>query len=246
MRLKPFLLPLIAYLIVLTLLMSLGLWQLDRAEKKQERLIQLSSAKQMKSLILDDNFSLASTDVLFREVTLSGIFDDSHQFLIDNQIRNNQVGYFVLTPFMMTGQQKAVLINRGWIKAKSLRTQLPDVSMSQRKAIITGTLNHFPSVAIHLKGAEIPTATNPGVVQVVDVSLLSDKINIPLHDFQVQLSANSDEGYLRDWDAVGKIKMTPEKHMGYALQWFAMAFVLTIICIRILLKNKNGRECKQK
>jgi len=239
-HLKPFLLPLIAYLIVLTLLMSLGFWQLNRAEQKQERLTQLSSAEQMKPIILDDNFSLASDDAIFREVTLSGVFDDSHQFLIDNQVRSHQAGYFVLTPLIMTDQQKAVLVNRGWIKANSFRAQLPDVSMSQRKAIITGTLNHFPSVGIHLEGAERPTATNPGVVQVVDVSLLSDKINIPLHDFQVQLSANSGEGYLRDWDTVEKTIMTPEKHTGYALQWFAMAFVLTIICIRILLKKKNG------
>lgn len=239
-RFKSVLFPLMAYLVVFLLLINLGFWQLDRAEQKRARLSQqLSAAEQAPLEINDEVAVVVIEDWLFREVSVSGAFDGGQQFLLDNQINKGQPGYFVLTPFIISGQKKAVLVNRGWIKANPLRTQLPDVSMVNSKATITGTLNRFPSVAIQLKGAEIPTATEPAVVQVVDVAVLSKKIQYPLHDFQIQLAPKVAGGYLRHWGIANKNLMSPEKHQGYALQWFAMALVLTIICIRIVIKKKK-------
>ncbi len=240
MRHKSLLLPLIAYLVVLTLLINLGFWQLDRAAQKSLRLSQQLSATDKAPIRITDQISAIADDWLFRKVSLSGAFDGQQQFLIDNQIKNSQPGYFVLTPFIIYGQKKAVLVNRGWIKANPLRAQLPDVPITNPKGTITGTLNRFPSVAIHLKGAEIPTATHPSIVQVVDVAVLSEKINYPLHDFQVQLAPEIRGGFLRDWDTAEKKLMTPEKHEAYALQWFAMALVLTLLCFRIFLKKKTN------
>jgi surfeit locus 1 family protein len=238
-RFKSVLFPLIAYVAVFSLLISLGFWQLDRAEQKKSRLSQQVSAAEQAPLEITDEVAVVIEDWLFREVSVSGTFEGRQQFLLDNQINKGQPGYFVLTPFIISGQKKAVLVNRGWIKANPLRTQLPDVSMVNFKATITGTLNRFPSVAIQLKGAEIPTATEPAVVQVVDVAVLSKRIQYPLHDFQLQLAPKATGGYFRDWESANKNLMSPAKHQGYALQWFAMALVLTIICIRIVIKKKK-------
>ncbi|MEO1884982.1 MAG: SURF1 family protein [Methylococcales bacterium] len=240
MRHKSLLLPLIAYLAVFTLLINLGFWQLDRAAQKRLRLSQQLSATDKAPIRITDQITAITDYGLFRKVSVSGAFDGRQQFLIDNQIKNSQPGYFVLTPFIISGQKKAVLVNRGWIKANPLRTQLPDIPITNPKGTITGTLNRFPSVAIHLAGADIPTATNPSVVQVVNANVLSEKLNYPLHDFQVQLAPEIREGFLRDWDTAEKKLMPPEKHEAYALQWFAMALVLTLICFRIFLKKKTN------
>jgi surfeit locus 1 family protein len=47
-----------------------------------------------------------------------------------------------------------------------------------------------------------------------------------VRDFQVLLAAGEADGYLRDWRPT---VMTPDQHLGYAVQWFALAVALVVI-----------------
>lgn len=221
--------PTLVYVCLLTVLLALGMWQLDRSEQKQV-LLQLQEQAGATQLLKLSTAIEDKTDRLrYRRVEVSGRYDVAHQFLIDNQINGGKTGYFVLTPLVLTGETKAVLVNRGWIPQNPDRTVLPDLQINNAETIISGRINHFPSVGIKLAGAEIPTAAWPSVVQVVDSNVLAKKLGYSLFQFQVELDKELPDGFKREWQT--STVMLPEQHTAYAIQWFALALTLTILFI---------------
>jgi len=94
--------------------MQLGNWQLDRAREKETMLAARELASTASPLqTLDSGISIE--DIVYRNVELSGRYDYSRQFLLDNRIYNKQAGYEVITPFYLLPSGAFVLVNRGWI-----------------------------------------------------------------------------------------------------------------------------------
>ena len=222
--------PTLVYLCLLPLLIALGIWQLGRSEEKriflkqQEQGLASSEIIQL-SINLEDN-----GDVLrYKKVQVTGHYDQAHQFLIDNQISDGKAGYLVLTPFVLQGEAKAVLVNRGWIQLNQDRSILPDVKVKDEQTVVRGRINHFPGVGIKLAGADIPTEGWPSVVQVIDNQVLAKKLAYPIFPFQIELDKDLPEGFKREWQTT--TIMLPEQHTAYAIQWFALAFTLTLLFI---------------
>ncbi|MFZ2403604.1 MAG: SURF1 family protein [Methylobacter sp.] len=234
--------PTLVYLCLLSVLLALGMWQLDRSEQKQAFLKLQEQAAATETLhlsaVMENNTELQR----YRQVAVTGRYDVTHQFLIDNQISGGKAGYFVLTPLVLTGGTKAVLVNRGWIPLNRDRSALPDLQVNNPEATITGRINNFPSVGIKLAGAEIPTAGWPSVVQVVDSNVLAKKLGYSLFQFQIELAKELPDGYKREWHT--STIMLPEQHTAYAIQWFALALTLTILFIWYSFK-KNDAQSKE-
>ena len=230
--------PTLAYLCLLPLLIALGIWQLGRAEEKrlflkqQEQGLASSETIQL-SAAIDDN-----VDALrYKKVQAIGHYDQAHQFLIDNQISAGKAGYLVLTPFVLQGEDKAVLVNRGWVPLNQDRSVLPDIQIKNEQTVISGRINRFPSVGIKLAGAEIPTESWPSVLQVVDSQVLAKKLAYSLFPFQIELDKDLPEGFKREWQTT--TIMLPEQHTAYAIQWFALAFTLTLLFIWYSCKRND-------
>lgn len=222
------------FLFFIVLLISLGFWQLDRAEQKKELLIKqhLSAEKTVLKLAVDTDLKT----IRYRKTQLTGHYEPSRQYLIDNQIVNGRAGYFVLTPFIIAGMNKVVLVNRGWVALNKDRRVLPEVSVDSSNRTITGTVNNFPVVGIRLAGAEIPTEGWPSVVQVVDSQVLAKKLGYSLFPFQIELDKAMRAGYIREWKK--NTIMPPEKHVAYAVQWFGLALTLTVLFIGFSRKSR--------
>lgn len=219
--------PTVVYLCLLPLLLALGNWQLGRSEEK--RVLIEQEQEGVASVVL--HFTAAideDVDALrYRRVEITGQYDPKHQFLLDNQISEGKAGYYVLTPFVVQGTEKAVLINRGWVPLNQNRLLLPDVPIHTLETTITGRINHFPGVGIKLAGAEIPGDGWPSLVQVVDREMLAKKLGYALFPFQVELDKNLADGFKREWRTA--TVMPPEQHIAYAVQWFGLALALTIL-----------------
>ncbi len=231
-------LPTLVFLGLLSLLLSLGTWQLSRAQQKRDFLQQQTQSQIIESsrlsTAIDDNVET----LRYRKLDVTGHYDVEHQFLIDNQISAGKVGYFVLTPFILQGEKKAVLVNRGWIASNSDRSHLPDVSMvAEPTTTISGRANNFPSVGIKITGAEIPTDNWPSVVQVVNSEILAKKLGYPLFAFQLELNKDLPNGFKREWHTT--TIMQPEQHTAYAVQWFALALTLTVLFIVYSFKKSS-------
>ena len=225
------------YLCLLPLLISLGFWQLHRADEKQILLNRQAQGEMADTLHLsatsEDNVDLYR----YEKVEVTGRYDVFHQFLIDNQISGGKAGYFVLTPLLLDGVNKAVLINRGWVPLNQDRSILPDVQLASFQGVVKGRINRFPSVGLKLPGADVPTDSWPSVVQVVDSEKLAQRLGYPLFHFQIELDKAYPDGFKREWQTIQI--MQPEQHTAYAIQWFGLALTLTIVFIANSIKRNN-------
>ena len=79
-----------------------------------------------------------------------------------------------------------------------------------------------------------------GVVQAINFEKLSQKFDQRLFPHVVRLSSESPGSYQPNWVVVN---LQPEKHVGYAVQWFAMAFVLLIMTV---IANSNLPELSKR
>ncbi|TAK59747.1 SURF1 family protein [Methylobacter sp.] len=234
------LIPTLVYLCLLPVLIALGMWQLDRSEQKRAFLEAQEQAVIAETLHLSAVIENNTEALRYRNVEVAGRYDVTHQFLIDNQISDGKAGYFVLTPFILAGETKAVLVNRGWVPLNPDRSILPDLQIKKAEAIITGRINNFPSVGIKLAGAEIPSEGWPSIVQVVDSNVLAEKLGYPLFQFQIELAKELPDGYKREWHT--STIMQPEQHTAYAVQWFALALTLTILFIWYSFKKNDAKS----
>jgi surfeit locus 1 family protein len=233
-RFKPALAATIAVLVLLPLFVSLGLWQLRRADEKKTLMQQREQRQHAPLLHSNDHWAVEENR--YRRVELSGEWDTEQQFLLDNQIFQQQAGYQVLTPLRIAGTQDAVLVNRGWVAVGQDRRRLPDVRVDKIPAQISGIIDHFPGVGFKLKGAEIPAPSWPAVVQVLDAERLSERLGYRVLPYQVLLPADAPGGYARDWQ---QASLNPEKNQGYALQWFSFATVLAGLYLWFGFKPKH-------
>ncbi len=219
------LIPTLAALLLFSLFMALGCWQLQRYQEKQD-LSALYKAQSKKEIIQLDGSQQAVDELRYRLVVVSGEYDSEHQFLVDNRVYKSKPGYFVLTPLRLKQSKWAILVNRGWVSLGKDRSVLPELSITQKVVRITGIVNSFPSPGLKLKGAEIPTPGWPGLVQLVDAQTLSKVLGYPLVPYQLMLSDKHSDGYVREWKVVQYL--TPDRHLAYAFQWFSLAFLIVI------------------
>ena len=227
-----FLVPSILILATMAFLVSLGFWQLDRADQK--RTIEASIQKAntgVVELIVNQNELLNKE---YYEVRLRGSYISDKQFIYDNQIVDQASGYYVLTPFVLTGQSNAIMINRGFIPWNGRRDQLDDIAVDYAPREIKIQVSR-PIKRIELKTSDISNQF-PVLIQAIDFDVIEEISSTSFVDVIGLLDPSSDDGFVRKWEPyTGSI----EKHIGYAIQWFLMALVLGIIGIRIGLKQRK-------
>lgn len=226
-------------LLVLLLLLSLGNWQLNRAQEKQDILDLQSIRMNMESVELSTLQLRANKGLRYWPVKATGLLDTDQQILIDNQVKDGRQGYFVLTPLKLNASE-AILLNRGWVPAGPTRDILPNVSLPANGVTISGKLDHFPSVGIKLDGADTLSNGWPSVTQLIDVDKVSERLGYTVLPYQLLLNQQEPNGYDRRWVPM---KMGPQKHHGYAFQWFALATAWVIIYFVLTIKlgrKKNG------
>ena len=227
-----FLVPSILILATMAFLVSLGFWQLDRADQK--RTIEASIQKAntgVVELIVNQNELLNKE---YYEVRLQGSYVSDKQFIYDNQIVDQASGYYVLTPFVLTGQSNAIMINRGFIPWNGKRDQLADIAVDSASREIKIQVSN-PIKRIELKTSDISNQF-PVLIQAIDFDVIEEISSTSFVDVIGLLDPSSDDGFVRKWEPyTGSI----EKHIGYAIQWFLMALVLGIIGIRIGLKQRK-------
>lgn len=213
-------------------LLSLGFWQLSRSEEKQNMMDSYQRGQQQAPIPF-------STSVKhYQTVLVSGEYDLQHQFLLDNQIHQQQIGYQVFTPLKTA--QGWVLVNRGWIKRGASRQQLPDIPAPNAAGTMEAMV-YYPSGKGILLGSISDNPTQwPRVMQKLDIPQWSAMLNQPLLPFSLRLTKNEPNGLVLDWTPV---MISPARHVGYAVQWFSLAGALLLLYgyLLITIRNKHGK-----
>jgi surfeit locus 1 family protein len=216
---------LVAVLVPLTL--GLGFWQLDRAAQK--RAIEESRLASYGTLPAGEEQLMDAAP--FGRVELEGRYDATRQFLLDNQIRRGVPGYVVVTPFDTVGGQR-VLVSRGWIAAPTARAELPDARAPDSQERIVGSrwTPHDTTIDKTPWGSGWPKRIEQfDGARMREAARASQSI-----DFRIE---EGQPGSLEPI-IVGE-EMSPLRHTGYAVQWFAMAFALSVAFV--VLGIRRGR-----
>jgi surfeit locus 1 family protein len=232
-RFEPTLIPTLATLLGIALLNSLGFWQLERAEEKQEILARFEQRSQGAALRLDA--ALTDPQALeYRRVQAQGVYDESQQIWLDNRIHRGRVGYEVITPLRLAGSTAAVLVNRGWVPRGAERLDLPNIDTPPGRLTVSGTVK-APSKAL-LLGHEADTEWP--LVLAVEPERLERHTGYRLLPYLIMLDPDEPHGFVRDWQL---FEIGPERHLGYAFQWFALAVALGLIYLTVNLRREGEK-----
>ncbi len=232
-------------LLMTPLLLGLGGWQLDRAEEKQQQLNQQRQGAAVKPAQLDELSSIEWQPLSpvrreqwhFKPLTVTGWYDPSVYLLLDNRTRSGQVGYEVLSLFKTRDGQR-LLINRGWIKAPLYRDQWPTIHSETAEVSMMGSV-YFPEQQTFVLASEPATSGWPKRIQALDIEAVARELGMPLLPFTLRLSNDQQTGaFQTGWQLT---QISPDKHRGYATQWFALAgalVVLTVVAVRTLIRGE--------
>jgi surfeit locus 1 family protein len=214
------------------LLISLGFWQLDRADEKRAIEGQIDSANSGDVKLIDSAEFLKDKE--YYHVRLQGSYVGDKQFIYDNQIVDQISGYYVLTPLVLKGDSKAVLINRGFIPWNGRRDKLADIDIGEELTEVKVQISK-PVKRMELEASEL-TGDFPVLIQALDLDEMSTIASLDFASVVGLLSPETENGFVRQWEPyTGSI----ERHIGYAIQWFLMAFVLAFIGIRLAIKQRR-------
>jgi surfeit locus 1 family protein len=217
-RFRPGIVPTLVVALLLPLLVSLGFWQLDRGAEKSALLdsyAQRRVAEPMASTAVQH-----TADPAFRRVVLRGQFDAAHSLLLDNRQRDGKVGIELLQPFQDQASGLWLLVNRGWLPWPDRR--IPAQFTTPGEVLnLTAWVYVSPGATFQLH-ADPASTTWPQLVTAVEPAKLWAALE--RDGFPYELRAEPGPGiYQADWPVVA---MGPEKHIAYAVQWFAMSIAL--------------------
>jgi surfeit locus 1 family protein len=215
--------------VVIYFLVSLGFWQIDRADEKRDIERQIFEAQSSKSKLISDPLELIKKE--HYNVLVSGHYAADLQFIYDNQIVNSNAGYYVMTPFIMNDRQ-SILINRGFIPWNGRRDRIADIAIDDQQRTVEVSL--IKPVQRPELSKEKTTKKFPMLIQSLNIGQLSSLSKLDLMPIIGRLKKTQRDGFFRQWKPFyGSV----DKHLGYALQWFLMALALFIISLRLLLKR---------
>lgn len=226
---RPGWLPSLLVALLLPALCGLGVWQLQRAEEKRGLLASFEERRQAEPLSLEA--LERSRDPAYRRVRLQGHFDGEHSLLLDNRIRDGRAGVELLQPFYDQPSGLWVLLNRGWLPWPDRRTP-PRFTTPDGAIRLNAWVYVAPPGGLRLQGG-VPERGWPRLVGAVDSEALWRQLGRGGLPFEARLEAGP-ASYRVDWPVVA---MSPDKHLGYAVQWFALATALLGLFIYFGLRN---------
>lgn len=242
---------------LLPVFVALGLWQWNRGQARQQNWDAFADAA---SEAVPASANQLARLPRYTRVEVTGRYDAARQFLLDNRSHAGMPGYEVLTVLELDAGGR-LLVNRGWVPFTGFRDQLPDIALPANDADAAqppmegdaGQPGDFPgSAQRRLTGrlAGLPVAGLasgrlgpehaqgwPRVTSFPTMAQLEAAYGGSLLPPVLLLDEESGPGYVRDWQPPG---LPPERHIGYAVQWWGFALLLVGLYVGLNLKRRDA------
>jgi surfeit locus 1 family protein len=213
--------PLLSTAIMLAILISLGVWQLQRREWKAGLLAQIDAAEQQPAI------ALPSEPQPFQKVRVEGRFRTDLVALYAFEVRDQKPGAHLIVPLERTGQP-TILVDLGFVPDAMPRPIAVEagavegfIRPAEQASTFSGGDNiagrHFYTLNPALIGNTL------GLAQVAPYTLVA---LAPLVPRQYPEPAHA-------------MPRPPNDHLNYALTWFG--FAITLLVIFILYARKASR-----
>lgn len=204
--------PVIAGLALAVLTVSLGNWQMSRADEKRELQRQIEAGAAAQPVSIGPGVRVHD----WMPVELAGRWQPESTIYLDNRVQDGRVGYHVLTPVELPHDAGWVLVNRGWVASTASRAVLPAVPAPEDGATFIGSVR-VPEAAPFTLAAQ---AGEGALWQYIDLAQYREWSGLPVQDWIVQQTSPAADGLVRDWP---RPDAGIDRHRGYALQWYSFA-----------------------
>ena len=232
----------------IALFTRLGVWQYERMREKQATLdavTKILAARKPVSLSQAADPARAGE---FAWAAGSGDFADTDPLLLDNQIRHGRPGVRVYRQFHPDGAsgpampENAILVDLGWVPLAGDRA-LPTLPFPVSSPVeVSGLLAPPPSSGVAM-GSGIEHRDHAWLLTRMDLAAIARALGSrPLVPRVLRLDPASPIGYERDLDVLPNT-LPPERHLGYAVQWFALA--LAALAIFVILHWRKVDNVKK-
>lgn len=264
--------PTLITLISVVIMFGLGIWQLERKAEKDVRLAQIQERRSSQPFTLGelmDKYASSDADeanIQDFPVSFKGSANIEKLFYIDNKIVEGKAGYNVVVPVTLfvgdtllvgdtTSAGDIMLVNLGWLRGNGIRGDLPSLPESLSAKFERGYVDYvgainYPSNNTMISETNTQYGSFPALLQQIDLEQMDQHLrqsavspNEVLYPFIVNLAPESDSEFVRNWQPV---VMSPEKHLGYAAQWFGLGIAALTIYLLSLMKQLQTTNIKEK
>lgn len=201
---------------------GLGAWQVSRGLEKR-------AARDL----FDDTagFSPYSEGMQVRpyqRLRVSGRFDGARQFLLDNIIIDGRLGYYVITPLQGDSDAAPMLVNRGWLPRQGDAFDASRIAVDSGQLTVRGRAGSLPRAGYRMGDPVPPGSPWPKIAVYPTLEDVAAELGGAVQPVVLLMDPDDAHGFYRHWVPE---EMGPGRHFGYALQWFAMAAVLSVLLV---------------
>ncbi|WP_374043465.1 SURF1 family protein [Vibrio diabolicus] len=221
--------------VVFSLLVKLGFWQLERGQEKQALeqaiLARADSAYQTLGEVLEEN-DWREGSILGKKVEANVVPQAFPVILLDNQTHQGNVGYLVFQIVSMSDESGTyALLELGFVEGIADRSILPTVTTLEVSTFISGRL--YRKSANPLSSELMPEVDDAIRVQNLNIAQLNQLLNIELMPAVLQPDNLKNWPYDFPWNP---LPLNSAKHFGYSIQWFSMAGVFLLLTLIVFVR----------
>ncbi len=231
-------------LAVIVVFIRLGFWQLDRLAERRALNARVAANTAQSPLVLSGP-SVPSDlpEMEYRSIEVTGTYDHTNQVGLLNQVWNGQPGLHLLTPLVISGNNQAILVDRGWIPiANSNRADWGKYDQAGSitvKGVIRKPNTGNPFIRpVRDSSGKIEDWGGP------DIAGIQKQVDEPLLPVYMQASPQADVSG-PPYRKVPEIDLSEGPHLGYAIQWFAFA-AIAAIGYPLLIRKTLGDQAVDK
>ena len=219
---------------------SLGLWQLDRARQKEQLLAAFAAAANEPA----QNFaSVRDTGDATRypHTRVAGHYVGDRGYLRDEQMHDGHLGVHAIAVFAVSGEERLLLVDRGWIPWNHAPGTMPALPPLQAdgEVQLTGIYAPFPGSGLRIGGNALLTQSSwPKLTLRIDAGEIADDLHQTLMPRLLLLDADANSGFVREWTPN---VMPPVRHRAYAFQWFTFALVALVAFAAVHWRKQESR-----
>ena len=218
--------------VVMSIGIGAGLWQMSRAAGKIDKAEKLASQIALPPLNLNTKSQWTLAEADSRRLVVEGAFLADQAIWLDNRPQpgapaskagSGQSGFYVLTPFQVAGFDNTVIwVQRGWApRNREDRLALPPINTPGGTLQIEGIGIAQPDRVFELGDGGVGGSGPVRIQQNLDLTKESERHRWQQIPFVLkQMSDSEKDGLMRNWTAAAS---GVERHYAYAFQWFALA-----------------------
>lgn len=230
-------------LVIFVTMIVLGFWQLARLEERRaENAARLAVLDQNPATITGQELDPAP--LIGRKVRVSGVFLNDESVVLRGRRSNSGVdGVHLLTPLLISGSDRAILVDRGWLPTSQRSPEARAAYAVEREVSLEGVAlaaQLRPDAALAGRDLPLPGETRIDAWLRADVPAIQAQVSAELLPFYIEQLPDPDSTGLPRPDDPRQLDEGP--HLNYALQWFAFSGMLAVVYAALIRQElRKGR-----